>query len=110
MRTLERAGYKTEAAEDGSVAIEKLKTAEYSLILLDIMMPRVDGFGVLDYMNENEPETLRKTIIASAMPMVELRKRLKYDVCQILPKPFEIDQLVQWAGRCSRPTRTEQNS
>ena len=100
MRTLERAGYKTEGAEDGSQAIEKLKGHDYGLVLLDMMMPRVDGFGVLDYMSENAPETLKKTIIASAMPIQELRHRLHYEVCQVLGKPFDIDQLLHWARVC----------
>ena len=43
---LERAGYEVVEAYDGVEALEKVKEANPDLIVLDVMMPRLDGFGV----------------------------------------------------------------
>lgn len=50
---LERAGYRVVTAHDGEGAIEVLKAHDISLIITDIKMPGVDGFGVLSYVQQN---------------------------------------------------------
>src|SRR5512142_3446487 len=50
-----------DCVSDGLRAIEMLKEHEYSLILLDLMMPRLDGFGVIEYMKDHPP--LQKPIV-----------------------------------------------
>ncbi|HOA81322.1 MAG TPA: response regulator, partial [Defluviitaleaceae bacterium] len=45
---LENAGYEIIEAENGKVAIELLKNREISLMILDIMMPQMDGFELLE--------------------------------------------------------------
>lgn len=45
------AGYTVDVAVDGKAALEKIKSTRYDLILLDIMMPQIDGIGVLDMVN-----------------------------------------------------------
>jgi len=46
-RYLERDGFRVDAVEDGEQAIEAFSTARPDLVLLDLMLPRVDGFGSL---------------------------------------------------------------
>ena len=43
------------SAADGLEAIELLKKHEYAVILLDLMMPRLDGLGVIDWLRTNPP-------------------------------------------------------
>ncbi len=50
---LERAGYRVVTADDGEDAIEALKAHDISLIITDIKMPGIDGFGVLSYVEQN---------------------------------------------------------
>jgi two-component system alkaline phosphatase synthesis response regulator PhoP len=50
---LEAKGYQVEIATDGQQAIEKLNSGPYSLVLLDILMPKKDGFAVLTEINAN---------------------------------------------------------
>lgn len=47
---MRRFGYSTHTASNGSEAIERLKTNEYALIVLDLMMPLVSGSDVLDFL------------------------------------------------------------
>ena len=52
---LKNAGYEVDTAIDGEEGIEKLKQGGYDLILLDMMMPKVDGLGVLTKLSEIQP-------------------------------------------------------
>lgn len=49
---LEEDGYTVETAEDGTDALEKIKKTDYDLVLLDIMMPRMDGIEMLRNLKE----------------------------------------------------------
>ena len=64
--TLNLAGYRTVVAGDGLEAMEAIAKESPSLILLDLMMPRLDGFGVLDKLRENKPNGELKVLIATA--------------------------------------------
>jgi DNA-binding response OmpR family regulator len=50
---LKRDGTECDIAEDGEEAIGKLQQNRYDVVLLDLLMPRVDGVGVIAYMKEN---------------------------------------------------------
>lgn len=45
-------GYEVELAEDGEIAIEHLKKSNYDLVLLDIMLPKINGFVVLNWLRK----------------------------------------------------------
>ena len=66
-RLLERAGYSVLLARDGLHAIEILQTEQVSIVLLDIEMPRMDGFEFLHY--------LRQDTKTSALPVVMITSR-----------------------------------
>jgi two-component system alkaline phosphatase synthesis response regulator PhoP len=51
---LEKAGYQVESAKDGSEAIEKAKQFQPDCIILDIMMPKRNGFEVCEYLRSNK--------------------------------------------------------
>lgn len=60
---LKSAGYEVETALDGQEGIEKLKIGGFHLTLLDMMMPKVDGLGVLEELSRNMPRTKNGPII-----------------------------------------------
>ena len=64
--TLTMAGYRTAAVSDGLQAIEAIKEEIPQLVLLDLMMPRLDGFGVLKELRANRPDGDLKILIATA--------------------------------------------
>src|SRR5262245_66263473 len=53
-RRLEQDGHRVDSAGDGEQALAMLAAAEYDLVLLDIMMPVLDGYGVLERMKADE--------------------------------------------------------
>jgi len=93
-RVLRREKYDVDSARDGFEAIERIAKNNYSVILLDLMMPGLDGLGVLDYLEEHRPELGGSVIIMSAnLPAAADAHRLR-KVARILPKPFDLNDLI----------------
>lgn len=65
---LERAGYRTETAEDGLVALEKLERERPDLILLGVMMRRMDGFEVLKHLKTDPATAAIPIVLLIAQP------------------------------------------
>src|SRR2546423_15151251 len=63
---IKRELYEVDSVGNGALAIEQLKEHEYSVILLDLMMPVLDGFAVVDYLRGNPPR--RKPIVIVITP------------------------------------------
>lgn len=100
-KILERQGLEVDVARDGQEAIDSLTEGNgYSVILLDLMMPRVDGFQVLDYMSRNHPAKLSRTIVASAIPESEVRRRFAGNVYRVHAKPFDMTRLLGDVKAC----------
>jgi DNA-binding response OmpR family regulator len=62
-RYLEREGYAVEVAEDGERAMERYRATAPDLVLLDLMLPRIDGLEVFRRMRDNGRETPRAAVI-----------------------------------------------
>ena len=99
-KVVERQNLEVDTARDGMEAIQRLDSNNYSVILLDLMMPRVDGYGVLKHMHAHHPEQLACTIIASAVPETEILKRFDLPVFRIHAKPFELGKLIEDIKEC----------
>ena len=94
--------FDVETASDGAEAIDRLKTGNYAAIVLDLRMPNVDGFGVLDHLQAHRPEMLGKTIVLSAaLTARELERAKTYRVCDIIAKPFDVDTLLAAVKGCA---------
>lgn len=103
-KIVERQDLDVDAARDGEEAIQRIDGDGYSVILLDLMMPRVDGFGVLEHMSEHHPQKLACTIVASAIPESEIRRRFDHPVFRIHTKPFDVQRLIADVQTCvTRP-------
>ena len=98
---LSRAGFDVAEACDGVEAVERLADESFDVVLLDVMMPRLDGLGVIRSVAASRPELLRKIILVTAAHMSTLRDQ---PVFSVVPKPFDIDALAAEALRCVRET------
>jgi CheY-like chemotaxis protein len=94
-------GFGVETARDGREAIEKLKHGEYKVLLLDLMMPHVNGYDVLKHIREKSPDMLRRTIVATAVPERELQTKLVDPVFAVHSKPFDLPTLLADIQRCA---------
>lgn len=91
-RVFTRRGYETVSARDGDEAIEILKKRTFSLVVLDLMMPRTDGITVIEQIagSENPPAVI---VMTAAVPSVV--ERVPGDlVWKIIGKPFDVGQLI----------------
>ena len=97
-RVLKREQYEVESARDGFEAIEKLTRNDYTTVLLDLMMPRVDGHGVLRYLEE-KPEPPAVIVMTANMQGAHATQGSR-PVFRVLSKPFDIRQLVTHVQEC----------
>lgn len=98
-RVLRREHFEVESARDGFEAIEKLSRNDYATVLLDLMMPRIDGIGVLRFLETEKPEPPRVIVMTANLQGADETREAK-PVFRILPKPFDIHQLVSHVREC----------
>lgn len=99
-KVVERQDLDVDTARDGAEAIARIDEDGYSVIVLDLMMPRVDGYGVLRHLQEFHPDKLTCTIIASAVPESEFLKKFDVPVYRIHAKPFDMARLISDIRQC----------
>src|SRR4051812_4945894 len=88
-RGLEQQGHSVSTAENGQQALEMLKARPFDVVLLDIMMPEMDGYEVLERMKGDT--TLRDipVIVISALDEMDSVVRcIEMGAEDYLPKPF----------------------
>jgi two-component system cell cycle response regulator len=103
---LKQQGHTVGEAENGRQALEKLRTEAFDLVLLDIMMPGMDGYQVLDTMKEDS--TLRDVpvIVISAMDDLDsVVKGIQLGAEDYLPKMFDPVLLRARIGACLEKKR-----
>ncbi len=109
-KVVERQNFDVDVARDGVEAINRLDSEHYDVVLLDLMMPRIDGFGVLKHMKDHHPDQLACTIIASAIPESEVLKRFDVPVYRIHAKPFDLQTLIEDIRSCVSIHRQRQSA
>ena len=88
-RRLEQDGHWAEIAEDGEQALMMLKVADYDLVLLDILMPGLDGYGVLERVKADERLRHVPIIVISAVDEVDsVVQCLNMGADDYVTKPF----------------------
>lgn len=89
VRRLQRLGHQTATAEDGHVALEMLAQDAFDLMLLDIMMPGMTGFEVLERVKSDDSLKHLPVILISALDDSEnMAKGIAMGADDYLPKPF----------------------
>ena len=104
LRVLAREGYEIEAVSNGRDAIACMEDNAYDAIVLDLMMPHVSGFDVLTRLRREKPDLLKKLIVITAAAERDTREIREGDVCAIVRKPFELEELIQIVRRCAGET------
>ena len=90
--TLKAEGYQCERAFDGKEGADKIEQNRYDLLLLDIMLPEINGYELLDYVRRIGDTPV---IIISAMGQVDERIRgLRMGADDYICKPFQIGELL----------------
>ncbi len=90
---LEMDGYEVDSAFDGQEALKQIQAAHYDLIILDIMLPSLDGFSITERLRLNNNQT--PILILSAKNTSANRVQgLKLGADDYLTKPFNLEELL----------------
>ena len=88
---LTRAGYVCEQAFDGKEGADKICSKHYDLVLLDIMLPEISGYELLDYVKTNDTPVIFITAMGELSDKV---KGLRAGADDYITKPFEMVELL----------------
>jgi signal transduction histidine kinase len=90
VRTLQRQGHQSVTAEHGLIAIDLLRKHAFDLVLLDVMMPQMDGYAVLAHMKADPAMRQLPVIMISALTELDsVIKCIEMGADDYLPKPFD---------------------
>jgi CheY-like chemotaxis protein len=78
-------------AENGADAVKLLKTNEYALVFLDLLMPRVDGWGVIDYLRSRRSARSPRLFVVTGVQNQKLSVADQDIVSGLLYKPIDIE-------------------
>jgi len=93
------AGCDVDEATDGEQAIQRLSEERYGVILLDIVLPKLSGTDVMDFLRESDPESLERVIVVTGLNVEEIRT-LFPTVCYALGKPVIPNRLLASVQKC----------
>jgi len=102
-----RIGMAVDIAENGREGIERIANAHYDAVVLDLLMPGIDGFGVLEYLERCKPGVMAHTIISSGLPEKYRERVARYGVCGVVPKPLDHRALQEMLVRCIANARAD---
>ena len=103
---VKREGFTVETAEDGRQGLEKLATGCFELLLLDLMMPGIDGYEVVKRLVASHPSQLKRIVVMTAATDA-IRDGFPHPVCTVLAKPFDISELTSAVRRCAKDCEIE---
>ena len=106
---LEKSNYSTDAVADGLEALEYLRVGSYDGAILDIMMPKMDGFQVLSTIRQ-EKNTVPVLMLTAKAEIEDKVTGLDLGANDYLTKPFDLRELLARLRVLTRPSETRQTN
>lgn len=92
-KLLTRKGIDIDTASDGTRALDKLRAETYSALILDLMVPEVNGFEIIEFVKQHSPDL--PIAVVSAVSQQALTN-LDLDVVKlVISKPFDVDEFTK---------------
>ncbi|HEX7706978.1 MAG TPA: response regulator [Thermoanaerobaculia bacterium] len=92
-KLLVRRSVEIDTASDGRTAVEKLKSGRYSALILDLMVPELNGFEVIDFLKR---ENLHLPVAVVSAVSQQALDRLDRDIVKlVISKPFDVDEFTK---------------
>lgn len=102
--TLKRLPLIVDEADTGESAIEKVSSAFYDLIIIDLVLPNTDGLDLLSWIKRHSPRT--KIIMISAFATIDIAvNAIKKGADNFIPKPFRPADIIAIVQRTLEETR-----
>lgn len=96
--TLSQTGFSVNVAADGLEALGRIESRQYDAVVLDLHLPRLDGMGVLRFVNERHPRLLARVVLVTGLGLHDIAPL--YPICGTLPKPVTAAKLVEIVRGC----------
>jgi len=97
---LEKLGYRVITADDGVVALEQIRAHKPDFVVLDIMMPRMDGFEVLQAVkNDPELEGVRVLVLTTKAEKQDYQQGFEAGADGYVVKPFDMEQILEFVSQ-----------
>ena len=99
-----RCGLPCTSVDAGDVALQMMREQEFSAVILDLMLPGMTGFQVLESLRNTHPHLLRRIIILTAVSQAMLDRNFDTQslVWSIIRKPFDVNELTRAIDDCTR--------
>lgn len=104
---LRRANIEVDSVFDGEDAIAALQEKDYSAVLLDVMMPRVTGIEVIDYVAAHVPKLLSNIVVMTAGGDGVVERVKQHPIRHVFAKPFDLREILEAALDCASLRRSE---
>ena len=101
---LRRRSFHVDAVANGEEALKRLAEHHYQIMLLDLMMPKVDGYTVIERVREQKIDVEIVVVTAAGASQVNAIDRSR--VRAIISKPFDVTQLVDIVSRVCETAKT----
>lgn len=98
---LQRDGLQCDCAADGAEAIAKLRRERYCAVVLDLLLPHVNGFEVLQFIRAERSDTLRRVIVTTSADVATLQHFDARDIGALLLKPVDIEEFAAIVRACA---------
>lgn len=107
VKLLERRGLTVRTVANGVELLDELRQRPFDLLILDLFMPGVNGFDILESLRDSAPHLLERVVVVTAN---QLAFRTLPPVAAILRKPFDIDEFDELVDRTlnRRPPRLKE--
>ena len=96
---VESAGLDVDVAPDGELAVGLLTRNSYDVVVLDLILPKISGTDIMEYLHCTKPHLLTKVVVVTGLDVEEIR-RLFPDVCDTLGKPVVPNRLLRAVRQC----------
>jgi DNA-binding response OmpR family regulator len=93
------AGFDIDQAADGELAVGLLTRNNYDVVVLDLILPKISGTDIMEYLHCTKPHLLTKVVVVTGLDVEEIR-RLFPDVCDTLGKPVVPNRLLRAVRQC----------
>jgi DNA-binding response OmpR family regulator len=92
-RALEADGFAVDGADNGTDGLERAMRGTYDLVILDLLLPRLDGLSVLHELHRRSPD-LPVVIVSARSDLPTKLRGFNLGACDYLAKPFAVDELL----------------
>ena len=98
---LQRHGLLIDVAADGEEAMNLLRASHYAVVLVDLMMPRIDGFQLLDLMSGPDAISSPVVLVITAADRATIERLDTQRIHGIVRKPFDPEEIARLVVACA---------